>query len=52
MNWSNETLLGANGSTPNLSSNYNGTIMVSPKLSDIRPAERGHHLSGWHRYLR
>jgi len=39
MNWSNETLEAATGA-PNLSSNYNATIMTSPKLSQMKPAER------------
>ena len=39
-NWSNEILESGNGSPPNLSSNYNGTRMVSPKLSQMKPSER------------
>jgi prepilin-type processing-associated H-X9-DG protein len=39
MNWSNEILQAASGS-PDLSANYNNTIMVSPKISEIRPPER------------
>lgn len=40
MNWSNEILESANATPPSLSTNYNGTIMTSPKLSQIKPPER------------
>ena len=40
MNWSNEVLESANTLPPSLSTNYNGTIMISPKLSQLKPAER------------
>jgi prepilin-type N-terminal cleavage/methylation domain-containing protein/prepilin-type processing-associated H-X9-DG protein len=40
MNWSNVTLEGANGSAPSLSANYGQTIMTSPKLAQMKPAER------------
>jgi prepilin-type N-terminal cleavage/methylation domain-containing protein/prepilin-type processing-associated H-X9-DG protein len=40
MNWSNEILTAVGTSTPNLSTNYNGTIMTSPKITQIKPAER------------
>ena len=39
MNWSNE-FLDATSGAPNLSTNYNVTIMTSPKLSQMKPADR------------
>ncbi len=39
MNWSNVTLEATTGA-PDLSTNYNNTVMTSPKISQIKPADR------------
>jgi len=39
MNWSNEILEATSGA-PDLGANYNNTIMISPKLTQLKPLDR------------